>query len=147
MNNMGPKKRFGGLSFYIILLIVIFVMTYFMSNVPESKTYTLSEMRNLVETEKVESVVIHGNELRMVLKSVGDQPQELITKEIPLDSVGEYEVYLADAVDKGLIESYDYSSPTDISSFLNILIIVMLLVSIGVFIYINYYRQGEGKRA
>lgn len=147
MNNMGPKKRFGGLSFYIILLIVIFVMTYFMSNVPESKTYTLSEMRNLVETEKVESVVIHGNELRMVLKSVGDQPQELITKEIPLDSVGEYEVYLADAVDKGLIESYDYSSPTDISSFLNILIIVMLLVSIGVFIYINYSRQGEGKRA
>src|SRR5678816_1843953 len=111
---MGPKKRFSGLSFYIILLIVIFVMTYFMSNVPESKTYTLSEMRNLVEIEKVESVVIHGNELRMVLKSVGDQPQELITKEIPLDSVGEYEVYLADAVDKGLIESYDYSSPTDI---------------------------------
>ncbi len=147
MNSMGPKKRFSGFSFYIVLMMIIFAMTYFMSNISGSKSYTLSEMRNLIEAEKVESVVISGSELKMVLKPVAGQPEETITKEIPTESIGEYEKYLAEAVNEGLIESYDYYRPTDLASILNILIIVMLLVSIGAFIYINYSRQGDGKRA
>ncbi|MDI9461940.1 MAG: ATP-dependent zinc metalloprotease FtsH [Saccharofermentanales bacterium] len=144
---MRPKKRFGGFSFYLILMLVIFAMTYFMSNMSGGKGYTLSEVRSLIENEKVESVVINGSSLKMVMKSVNGQPQEVITKEIPLESIGDYEKYLAESADKGLIKSYDYNRPTDISSILNILIIVMLLASIGVFIYINYSRQGDGKSA
>jgi len=147
MNSMRPKKRFGGFSFYLILMLVIFAMTYFMSNMSGGKGYTLSEVRSLIENEKVESVVINGSSLKMVMKSVNGQPQEVITKEIPLESIGDYEKYLAESADKGLIKSYDYNRPTDISSILNILIIVMLLASIGVFIYINYSRQGDGKSA
>ncbi|NLK01956.1 MAG: ATP-dependent zinc metalloprotease FtsH [Clostridiaceae bacterium] len=144
---MRPKKRFGGFSFYLILMLVIFAMTYFMSNMSSGKGYTLSEVRSLIENEKVESVVINGSSLKMVMKSVSGQPQEVITKEIPLESIGDYEKYLAESADKGLIKSYDYNRPTDISAILNILIIVMLLASIGVFIYINYSRQGDGKSA
>ena len=118
-----------------------------MSNMSGGKGYTLSEVRSLIENEKVESVVINGSSLKMVMKSVNGQPQEVITKEIPLESIGDYEKYLAESADKGLIKSYDYNRPTDISSILNILIIVMLLASIGVFIYINYSRQGDGKSA
>ncbi len=147
MNSMRPKKRFGGFSFYLILMLVIFAMTYFMSNMSSGKGYTLSEVRSLIENEKVESVVINGSSLKMVMKSVSGQPQEVITKEIPLESIGDYEKYLAEAAEKGLIKSYDYDRPTDISAILNILIIVMLLASIGVFIYINYSRQGDGKSA
>ena len=147
MNSMKPRRRFGGFSFYIILMLVILAMTYFMSNVSTGKTYTLSEMRNMIATEKVESVVINGSTLKMVLKSMDGQDQSVLTKEIPLESIGEYEKYLAEAVDEGLIQSYDYNRPTDIASILNILIIVMLLASIGVFIYINYTRQGDGKSA
>ena len=147
MNSMRPKKRFGGFSFYLILMLVIFAMTYFMSNMSGGKGYTLSEVRSLIENEKVESVVINGSSLKMVMKSVNGQPQEVITKEIPLESIGDYEKYLAESADKGLIKSFDYNRPTDISSILNILIIVMLLASIGVFIYINYSRQGDGKSA
>lgn len=147
MNSMRPKKRFGGFSFYLILMLVIFAMTYFMSNMSSGKGYTLSEVRSLIENEKVESVVINGSSLKMVMKSVSGQPQEVITKEIPLESIGDYEKYLAESADKGLIKSYDYNRPTDISAILNILIIVMLLASIGVFIYINYSRQGDGKSA
>lgn len=147
MNSMRPKKRFGGFSFYLILMLVIFAMTYFMSNMSGGKGYTLSEVRSLIENEKVESVVINGSSLKMVMKSVNGQPQEVITKEIPLESIGDYEKYLAESADKGLIKSYDYDRPTDISSILNVLIIVMLLASIGAFIYINYSRQGDGKSA
>ena len=145
MNSMRPKKRFGGFSFYLILMLVIFAMTYFMSNMSGGKGYTLSEVRSLIENEKVESVVINGSSLKMVMKSVNGQPQEVITKEIPLESIGDYEKYLAESADKGLIKSYDYNRPTDISSILNILIIVMLLASIGVFIYINYSRQAMAR--
>ena len=122
MNSMRPKKRFGGFSFYLILMLVIFAMTYFMSNMSSGKGYTLSEVRSLIENEKVESVVINGSSLKMVMKSVSGQPQEVITKEIPLESIGDYEKYLAESADKGLIKSYDYNRPTDISAILNILI-------------------------
>ena len=75
-------------------------------NVVGCLLYTsLSEVRSLIENEKVESVVINGSSLKMVMKSVNGQPQEVITKEIPLESIGDYEKYLAESADKGLILS------------------------------------------
>ena len=53
-----------------------------------------------------------------------------------------------DASREGKIESFDYKQPKDYSSIINLVFLVLLMVSIGAFIYVSYSRQaGDGKSA
>ncbi len=55
---------------------------------------------------------------------------------------------LQTAQQDGKIEAYDYREPTDIAAWLNIILILIMVLAMGAFIWFTYSRQaGEGKNA
>ena len=60
-----PKRSFSGLPFYLVLIVVLIVASYFFLNGNSAKSASLSEALNMIEDKQVEKedVVLNGNTL------------------------------------------------------------------------------------
>ncbi|HPX93723.1 MAG TPA: ATP-dependent zinc metalloprotease FtsH [Bacillota bacterium] len=144
------QRKFGGFSFYIILMIVIMAVTFMMSRGDRSKDATLFDVEQMIKSGTVESVTIDGAtlNLKMTDKAVSEGSPASVKKDIPADSIDSYLEILRLAKEEGHIASFDYNRPTDFGSILNGIIMLLMLVSLGAFVFISYARRdSEGKTA
>lgn len=144
------KRRSRGTSFYLILMVGILLLTVYMSNRTREPAVTLFEVEEYIENGDVESILLDGTTLKLTMTeaAVADGKPAQIEKAIPATALDMYlEKFLAAAQD-GKIESFDYNQPTDVGGIINLVFLVLLMVSIGAFIYVSYSRQsGDGKSA
>ena len=148
--NAPEQRKFGGFSFYIILMIVIMAVTFMMSRGDSTKDATLFDVEQMIRSGAVESVTIDGAtlNLKMTESAVQGGSAANVKKDIPADSIGSYLEILRLAEEEGYIDSFDYNRPTDFSSILNGIIMLLMLVSLGAFVFISYARRdGDGKTA
>ncbi len=144
------KRRSRGTSFYLILMIGILLLTVYMSNQTREPTVTLFEVEEYIENGDVETVLLDGTSLQLTLteKAVDAGKPAQIKKAIPATAVDMYLEKFLLAAEDGKIEGFDYNQPTDVGGIINMVFLVLLMVSIGAFIYVSYSRQsGDGKSA
>ncbi|MGI6617395.1 MAG: ATP-dependent zinc metalloprotease FtsH [Saccharofermentanales bacterium] len=147
MNTQKPR-RFGGFSFYIVMMVVILAVTFFMSRGDRQKQTSLYEVEQLIQSGDVQSVTMDGSSLvlEMTDRAVKSGIAYQIKKEIPVDAIPDYLEMLRTAQRNGEIKSFDYHRPTDIGSILNGIILLLMMVSLGAFVFISYSRRDSDGR-
>lgn len=144
------KRRSRGTSFYLILMVGILLLTVYMSNQTREPAVTLFEVEEYIENGDVESILLDGTTLKLTMTeaAVADGKPAQIEKAIPATALDMYLEKFLTAAQDGKIESFDYNQPTDVGGIINLVFLVLLMVSIGAFIYVSYSRQsGDGKSA
>ncbi len=142
------KEIAGGLSFYIILLAVIIFMSFFMSRLTRPAEASLSEILSRINSGNVSQVKVTGYVVGIVERQSGNVPSRTFSKAISPTWMPRLREILEQAVADGKIDAYDYNEPTDISSWLNIVVILLMLGAMGAFIWFTYSRQaGDGRNA
>ncbi len=148
--NAPEKRKFGGFSFYVILMIIILAVTFMMSRSDRPKDTTLYEVELMIDNGYVESVSIDGATLNLTMteSAVEAGHPASLKKDIPADSIDSYLEILRLAKEGGKIESFDYTRPTDFGGILNGIIMLLMMVSLGAFVFISYARRdSDGKTA
>ncbi len=145
---MKPRKGPGGMSFYIILLAVIILLSFFMSRMSQTESTTLSDLISEIESGTISEVKVSGYTIEVTQGKSAPTPGKTYSKQIsPMWMDDLYQV-LVEAKSAGKIEKFDYSEPTDITAWLNIILILIMVVGMGAFIWFTYSRQaGDGKNA
>lgn len=145
---MKPKRAMNGMSFYIILLAVIIFLSFFMSRMTQPEQITLSELTEEITSGRASEVIVTGYTVEIRYEKTSSSPARSVSKSIsPLWMEDFYKV-LIEAEKTGKIKNYDYNEPTDITSWLNIILILVMVVGMGAFIWFTYSRQaGDGKSA
>ncbi|MBO4926701.1 MAG: ATP-dependent zinc metalloprotease FtsH [Clostridiales bacterium] len=145
-----PKRSFSGLPFYLILIVILVVASYFFLNGDTAKSTSLSEALNLIENADVvkEDVVLNGNTLSFKYVDSETGKKKEVSKKVPYDSEDHVLTILMEAQNKGTIESFEYKQPTDVSAIMSGIMIVLMLGAMVFFVWINFSRnQGEGRSA
>lgn len=146
MNNK-KQKRQSGMSFYIILLAIILISSFFMSRVQNPNQVFLSDLQTQLDEGKVESVVLDGASLQVTLKAEnGEGTETTYTKKVPSYLVSGLFDKFEEAYEKGEIKNYDYTEPTDFYSILNMIMIVLLVGGMAFFIWFTFNKQGGDGR-
>lgn len=145
---MNNRRSRSGLSFYIILVVVILFSSYLMSKMSTPDDKTLSQMEDDLASGKITDVVINGNALEVTLKDPTATPRRYSKTISPL-LVPEYHAMLQKAKESGDLATYDYVQPADLSGIFNIVLIVLMIGSMGLFMYFSFMNQGgrDGRSA
>jgi cell division protease FtsH len=147
MKNPNPIKL-KGWSFYIIMLAVIILMSLYVSTNTDKKKTTVSEVITQIEQGKMSEVVVNGFSLTAKPKVVAaGEPKEITVK-----VSGFWMQPIYEALQKTQAANpdfkFDYKEPADISTWINLAFIVLMLGGIGLFFWITYNRQNsDGKSA
>ncbi|MDD2579128.1 MAG: ATP-dependent zinc metalloprotease FtsH [Eubacteriales bacterium] len=145
---MKPRKAMNGMSFYVILLAVIIMLSFFMSRLNQPEPISISDLISEIESGRVETVNVSGYTVEIQLKSQPGQAAASYSKQIAPMWMEQLYTVLQTAQQDGKIEAYDYREPTDIAAWLNIILILIMVLAMGAFIWFTYSRQaGEGKNA
>lgn len=144
---MNPKKSMSGMSFYLVLLVVIIVISMTMSRLTQPQTISLSDLIAKIDSGTVSEVVVNGYALEVTEKAESGPPT-VYTKQISPMWMPDVYAVLKDAKTSGKITSFDYVEPTDFTAWANIILILVMIVGMGAFIWFSYSRQaGDGKNA
>ncbi|NLM76919.1 MAG: ATP-dependent zinc metalloprotease FtsH [Ruminococcaceae bacterium] len=145
---MKPKRAMNGMSFYIILLAVIIFLSFFMSRMTQPEQITLSELTEEITSGRVSEVTVTGYTVEIRYDRTDTTPARSVRKAISPLWMEKFHDVLIQAKQEGKIKSYDYVEPTDITSWLNIILILVMVVGMGAFIWFTYSRQaGDGRNA
>jgi cell division protease FtsH len=144
---MNPKKSMSGMSFYLVLLVVIIVISMTMSRLTQPQTISLSDLIAKIDSGTVSEVVVNGYTLE-VTETSESGPPSIYTKQISPMWMPDVYTVLEEAKAAGKIQSFDYTEPTDFTAWANIILILVMIVGMGAFIWFSYSRQaGDGKNA
>jgi cell division protease FtsH len=145
---MKTKKIPSGMSFYIILLAVIILLSFFMSRMNQPDSITLSDLIAEIESGQISQVTVAGYTVEVQQRKTATNAGKTYSKQISPMWMDYLIQVLQEAKEAGKIDNYDYSEPTDITAWLNIILILVMLVGMGAFIWFTYSRQaGDGKSA
>jgi cell division protease FtsH len=145
-----PKRSFSGLPFYLVLIVVLIVASYFFLNGNSAKSASLSEALNMIEDKQVEKedVVLNGNTLSFKYVDSETGKKKEVSKKVPYDSEDHVLTILIDAQKNGTIDSFEYKQPTDVSAIMSGIMIVLMIAAMIFIVWINFSRnQGEGRSA
>ncbi len=145
-----PKRSFSGLPFYLVLIVILIVASYFFLNGDSGKSTSLSEALNIIESKdvKVEDVVLNGNTLSFKYLDQETGKKKEVSKKVPYDSEDHVLTILIDAQKNGTIDSFEYKQPTDVSAIMSGIMIVLMIAAMIFIVWINFSRnQGEGRSA
>ncbi len=145
---MKPKTARSGLSFYVILLLIAIAFATIIPSLTSKPSISLSTVIEQIEKGNVkDGVLVNGYSVVMEFKSAVDGVTQ-IKKTVSPYWLPRLQEILEQARADGKLASYDYNEPTDLSFLVNIILLVMMFGSIGLFIWFTYNRQaGEGKTA
>ncbi|NCA98723.1 MAG: ATP-dependent zinc metalloprotease FtsH [Clostridia bacterium] len=144
---MNPKKSMSGMSFYLVLLVVIIVISMTMSRLTQPQTISLSDLIAKIDSGTVSEVVVNGYTLE-VTETSESGPPSIYNKQISPMWMPDVYTVLEEAKANGKIQSFDYMEPTDFTAWANIILILVMIVGMGAFIWFSYSRQaGDGKNA
>ena len=108
------KRPRSGASFYLILIAVILLSSLFMNRMTPPNDRMLSSMEQDIEDGKVESVIINGYEMQIIMKTQSPNVAPVTySKTVSPVMIEEYHKILQKAVQEGKIESFDYKQPAD----------------------------------
>ena len=145
-----PKRSFSGLPFYLVLIVVLIVASYFFLNGDSAKSTSLSEALNLLQSPdvKTEDVVLNGNTLSFKYVDSETGKKKEVSKKVPYDSEDHVLTILMEAQQSGAIEKFEYKQPTDVSAIMSGIMIVLMVAAMVFFVWINFSRnQGDGRSA
>ena len=145
---MKPKKAPGGISFYVILLAVIILLSIFVSQAGQPTEIPLSQVISEIDSGKIATIKVAGYTLEITEVKVGDAAAVTYSKTISPMWMSRLIEILEKAESDKKIESFDYSEPPDMNAWVNIILILLMVGGMGVFIWFTYNRQsGDGKNA
>ncbi len=145
-----PKRSFSGLPFYLVLIVILIVASYFFLNGDSGKSTSLSEALNIIQSKDTvaEDVVLNGNTLSFKYMDAETGKKKEVSKKVPYDSQDHVLQILMDAEKDGAIESFEYKQPTDVSAIMSGIMIVLMIAAMIFIVWINFSRnQGEGRSA
>lgn len=143
-NNKRPRS---GASFYLILIVMILLSSFFMNRMSPPNDRLLSTMEQDINEGRVESVIINGYEIQVLMKpeSAGAAPVTYAKTVSPI-MIEQYHIMLQDAVQEGKLKSFDYKQPADFSGIFNILLIMLMIGSMIFFVYISFSSRSQDGR-
>ena len=126
-NRSGNKnRRFGGWSFYGIVLIILLAMSFLYSNNSAQMTQSYSELIEKIDQDEVEEVNIRGTTLEMRLKERNENGDIVIKQDVSPYWMTSLLEHLENArVDHGL--KYNYIQPTDMNAWISTIMSVLIL--------------------
>jgi len=145
-----PLKSFSGLPFYLVLIVILIVTSYFFFDGSSKKSTSLSEALNMITDKQVvkSDVVLYGNTLEFKYVDPATGKKAEVSKKVPYDSADHVLTILMEAQESGAIESYEYKQPTDVSSIMSGIMIVLMVAAMIFFVWLNFSRNaGEGRNA
>lgn len=163
------KPRLSGISFYIVVVAVILLLSSLVngSALTGRKPLPYSQILSVVSSGKVEEASVEGNTLKLKLK------KDVSLKEVGLDETAnrggffdilpksKRQIELQKTVSPFWMEDlltelkqasrthdlkFDYQEPINFSSWFNGLLIIMMIASMGFFAYFAYMRQNGGEQ-
>ncbi|MGI6078522.1 MAG: ATP-dependent zinc metalloprotease FtsH [Fastidiosipilaceae bacterium] len=145
-NRSGNKnRRFGGWSFYGIVLIILLAMSFLYSNNSAQMTQSYSELIEKIDQDEVEEVNIRGTTLEMRLKERNENGDIVIKQDVSPYWMTSLLEHLENArVDHGL--KYNYIQPTDMNAWISTIMSVLIFVVFGFLLYTMFTRQGADGR-
>lgn len=128
---MKPKRAMNGMSFYIILLAVIIFLSFFMSRLTQPEEISLSELTAEISSGRVNEVIVTGYNVKIIYEQTGESPARTLDKSIAPLWMEKLLDILMEAEEDGKIERFDYVEPTDITGWLNIILILIMVLGMG----------------
>ncbi len=139
------RPRFGGLFFYLIMLVVLVVFSTFVfgGNYGKKEQAKLSDVLGYIDNKdiEVENVEVKGTVVTVKYKNEQGQPAEL-SQSIPYEYVDDLITKLQEAKASGKIKEYNYTEPFDWTIILNIGSLVLAGIIIVV-LFVNISRQSK----
>jgi ATP-dependent Zn protease len=122
---MKTTKRPGGLSFYVVLLAVIIVMSVIMSRMAQPAPIDLSKLISQIENGEVKEVMVNGYSIEVTMNKTETSAGVVYSKQVSPMWMSDLFSVLKQAQSDGKIESFDYDEPTDVAGWLNIILIIV----------------------
>lgn len=126
----------------IVVLCVLLAVIAFLRQTDHSQDLIYSDIRNLIESEKVDYVEVKTNTVRLTLK------QPMNGKNVISHPIYNFELFYKDFNDlivdqqkAGIIKGYDYPAPKTGSWVNNLLLVLSVLVIISILWYFFALRQ------
>ncbi len=141
MNN-DSKKRGSGLSFYVILVVVIIAISMFFSQSRRSADLSYSEMLQQINVGNVEKAVIAGNNIELKFKN-SVKGSNFTSKQISPYWMSDLLQELKTAEQAHSID-FDYAEPVNVASWLNVILLVLMFGSMAFFLWLMFSKQGGG---
>ncbi len=79
---MKPKKAMNGMSFYVILLAVIIMLSFFMSRMTQPETTTLSDLISEIQSGRVSTVTVTSYNIEIITADQPGQPGQTYSKQV-----------------------------------------------------------------
>ena len=139
-------KRPKDIGFYILVLVVLIAVIVLLNRQPDDGRVSYSEVRSLLENEKVSSLIVDGETLILNLKEPYNGSYT-VTHDLYSFSVF-YEDFNALVVSQwqnGIMKLYDYDVGWQYPWWVSMLPYLIVLIGFGVFWYIMMSRGGGEK--
>ncbi|MHB1484597.1 MAG: ATP-dependent zinc metalloprotease FtsH [Saccharofermentanales bacterium] len=145
---MKKPSPFRGLSFYVIMLVIIMAISVFVQQSSAKKPVTVSYVLSQIETGNISEVTVNGYSLKAKVKApAAGQPTDYTVKVSAFWMQKIFDTLEATKA-KDATFIYDYKEPADLSSWINLIFIVLMIAAIGLFVWFTYSRQNaDGKSA
>lgn len=136
----------GGISFYLIAFLVIFLVSILMTRGGDSQEMPYSALVGQINSGNVRSAVVQGDTIEVIFDDSVDG-QLRASKAISPYWMDDLLNHLEQArVDYET--TYDYNKPVDLGLWMNLLLMLLMFGSMAFFIWLMFSRQsGEGKNA
>jgi cell division protease FtsH len=142
-------KGVKGLSFYIIIFVLMMLALTMFNNFGNSSDMKYSDFRTQLQAKNIKAVYIRVSDADVVLAETKGIYEKDMRYKVRILSQDVFFADLINAADKGLISSYDVEKESGIPGWFW-LEIISLLVMVGVFIFIWVFfmqqSQGGGNR-
>lgn len=147
---MKRKPLLSGISFYIIVIAVILLVSTYLNSgsLSQNKVY-YSEILNQLQLNNVDEVEITGNTVELTLKKPIDKNSQnlKVKKTISPFWMGELLSDLKKAAADHKLK-FDYSEPINFGGWINGIMLLVMFGAMGLFFYFAYVKQsGDSKNA
>ena len=140
-------KRFSSrdVVLYLMLLLLMIFAVNTVQQMDEADDPTYSQVRTLLEQEKVKYFVLNGNDLGLQIREEGDK---VSTVHYQLPDLSVFYSDLHELIDQqhesGVLEGYDYKVGIEGTWWYRMLPYLVLLLVMAAFWYMMYLRQSGG---
>lgn len=142
------RNKGSGISFYLILVLVILFSSFIMTRWKNPDDRILSEIEKDIIEGRVDTVIMNGSELQVKMKAAANSPAPVYVKKISPGMIQSYHKMLQEAKAEEKLSRYDYVQPTDIAGIFNGILLVLMIGGMAFFMYFSFARQsGDGKTA
>ncbi len=139
---MKPKRPlFRGLSFYILVIGLVVLLATFFGPHRQRASVPYSKLIEYVQEGKVEEALVTGTQVRLKLKKALPDGTDVIQQPIS--------PYWMETLQKELDEAkvtYSYREPVNVTSWLNIIVSVLMFGTMIFFVWLLFSRQDKDGR-